>query len=412
MSIKNLSDWLSYFETLHAVGIDMGLARVSKVWKQLCTTHDIDSIATKKVITVAGTNGKGSACQMLSLLLTAQGYRVGMYTSPHIHHFSERVKINELEVSDSLLIRAFEAIEVARGEITLSYFEATTLVGLLVFAWEAVDFAILEVGLGGRLDAINVIDADAALITSIGLDHEAFLGTDLAQIAVEKAGICRPNCPAVYAESTVFPPLRHYLEQHQIPLQSLGSDYHIDNNHVIHNGKHYTLPTAITYQGKHQIRNAAAVVVLLATLKLLPKDLSALNTFSLPGRLQKIADSPDIIIDVGHNEAAALALAEFLRKQRPHYDHIYGVLGMLADKDHTAVLRAFDGLFDKLFIGSTQGDRGLTDTQLAETANRLLSIPIYPCGELHQALQIAKQQANANDLILAFGSFLVVEALT
>lgn len=409
---RDINAWLSYFETLHPVGIDMGLARVAAVWQTLCQTHVIDKIATQKVITVAGTNGKGSACQMLSLLLSAQGYRVGMYTSPHIHHFSERVKINGVEVVDDLLIQAFEAIETARGQTTLSYFEATTLVGLLVFAWQNVDFAVLEVGLGGRLDAINIIDADAALITSIGLDHEAFLGNDVAKIAVEKAGICRPHRPAVYAQTPLYDDVVSYCQQQSIPLFSLGRDYHIEVNHVVWQNQRYPLPNHVVAQGQHQVQNAAGVVVLLATLGLLPDDFSALNGFALPGRLQQIANHPNVIIDVGHNEAAAIALADFIRQQRPHYRRIYGVVGMLADKNHHAVLRIFDGLFDAVFIGSTDGERGFSAMALASIAENALTCPVTTSTTLPHALQAAKATAHADDLILAFGSFLVVEALT
>lgn len=407
----NLDAWLSYFETLHPVGIDMGLERVSRVWDRLCQHYQIKRVAQRQVISVAGTNGKGSACQMLSLLLISQGYRVGLYTSPHIHHFNERVKINQQSVSNSLLEKAFKAIDNQRGDITLSYFEATTLAGLLVFAWQQVDFAILEVGLGGRLDAINLIDADAALITSIGLDHKAFLGTDLAQIAVEKAGIFRPHRPAVYADNNSYQSVIDYCKSKHIPLWSLHHDYHIENEKLFFQGQYYDLPDKIKQQGDHQIRNVCGVIVVLALLDLLPDNLSVLADFYLPGRLEKIAQHPDIIIDVAHNEAAANALADFINKEKKHYDNIYAVVGMLADKDHQMVMKPFNGLFKKIFLGSTYGDRGLTAQQLAKYLDGTLTPPVQSYHYLSDALKAAKQQATPKDLILAFGSFLVAESL-
>lgn len=410
-----LADWLAHFERLHPVGVDMGLARVSQVWQALRQQHGIDRLAKEKIITVAGTNGKGSACKMLSLLLSAQGYRVGMYTSPHIHHFRERVQINGVEADDNMLIRAFEAVDSARGDVSLSYFEATTLVGLLVFAWQKVDFAVLEVGLGGRLDAINIIDADAALITSIGLDHEAFLGNDLAQIALEKMGICRPNAPCVYAESGVYASVVQFARDRHIQLFANGRDYTLTetDNRVIFGEQEYRIADNIVALGKHQAANCAGALLLLANLNLLPKDyLSPLVHFSLPGRLQTIGENPDILLDVAHNQASAQALANYLHGQCHRYNNVYAVIGMLRDKDHRAVLQAFDGVFTRVFCGSTQGERGFSDDKLAHLAADVLNCPIVACGRLSNALDKAKTTARPNDLIIAFGSFLVAEELT
>ncbi|PID33582.1 MAG: bifunctional folylpolyglutamate synthase/dihydrofolate synthase, partial [Thiotrichales bacterium] len=376
-----------HFETLHPVGIDMGLSRVARVWQRLCNHYSINQLATKKVITVSGTNGKGSTCQMLFLLLQEKNNRIGVYTSPHIHHFSERVQINGLSVTDEQLIQAFTAIETLRREISLSYFEATTLVGLLIFAWEKVDYAILEVGLGGRLDAINIIDADATILTSVGLDHANFLGTDLSQIAVEKAGIFRTDKPAIYGEQTVY--------------QS-----------VINYNKTYKLPKKLNDWGKHQLQNATSVVILLAQLNLLPNDYqSRLEQFSLAGRLQVIGHNPKIIVDVAHNTDAAIALADYIRSQH-HNGKIFAVIGMLKDKDHKAVLSVFDGLFDHIYFGGTLGERGFDSKELqtiyqqvSNTDNHIDSSS-YPT--LTEALNQAKTDASNTDVIYAFGSFLVV----
>lgn len=412
MMKKTLPDWLRHFEQLHPVGIDMGLTRVSQVWQHICREDHLSQLARQKVITVAGTNGKGSTCKMLSMLLSSQGYRVGMYTSPHIHRFNERIQINANKVDDNQLVRAFSLIDKRRGEISLSYFEATTLVSLLIFTWEQVDFAILEVGLGGRLDAVNIIDADAVIITSIGLDHEVYLGHDLSHIALEKAGVCRTNAPTVYAETGIYDSVLDFAETNYIPLLANGRDYTISKQQIHYGEKLLRLPEHITNLGTRQVANCAGALVLLTTLGLLPDNYAdILEHFSLAGRLQRIANTPCIMIDVAHNADSAHALADYLRHQRHDYNRCYAVIGMLNDKDHTAVLTAFIGLFDAVFAGRTEGLRGFSDTDLTNVATQVLNCPVSACGDLLSALDCAKQTSSPDDIIIAFGSFLVAEAL-
>lgn len=411
LSNPTLADWLTHFEQLHPVGIDMGLERVKTVWQRLCHSHQITRIAQQKIIIVSGTNGKGSVCQMLSLLLFDKQHRVGVYTSPHIHHFSERVQIDGQAVDDDRLIQAFAAIESARGNISLSYFEATTLVGLLVFAWQKVDFAILEVGLGGRLDAINIIDADAAVLTSVGLDHQAFLGDDLAQIALEKAAVFRPQKPAVYAAPHVLQSVLDFGKKNHIPLFINGRDYTYDGLNLSFNQQLYPLPQSIRKHGEHQLQNVAAVMVLLLTLKLLPPDYqSRLKNFALPGRLQVIAHSPTLIVDVAHNVDAAQALAKYIRQQ-PVQGKNYAVVGMLKDKDLIGVLSAFAGLFSHVYFGSTWGERGCDSQELLSLYRKHHHTPADAYPSLAEAVLAAKTAARPNDTIYAFGSFLVAEAL-
>ncbi len=420
---KTLDDWLIFYEKLHAVGIDLGLSRVQKVWKTLCETYHIQRIA-KRVITVAGTNGKGSTCQMLSCLLQQPDKKVAVYSSPHIHRFNERIKINDKEVSDKLIIRAFEAIEKARGETTLSYFEATTLACLLIFAWECVDEAILEVGLGGRLDAVNIIDADAVIITSIAQDHENFLGTDLSKIALEKVGVCRPQAPTVYAQAKIYDSVIAFADKLNTPLLVNQRDYQIidscDGNSysVRFQGSDYSLPEEIVYLGQHQIQNAAAVLVLLARLVCLPKNYTAcLSRFSLAGRLQKIGECPDVIVDVAHNEEAAQALAAFVLQQRKknQYKNYYAVMGMLKDKAHDKVFAALDGVFDGFYFAGTSGERGLCAEEIKRIYDGQVLVQKAPATSyesLKKALEKAKEAADDDDVVYAFGSFLVVEELT
>ena len=390
----------------------MGLSRVAKVWALLCAEFAIDKLASKKVFSISGTNGKGSTCQMLSLLLVADNTKVGVYTSPHIHQFSERVQINHLPADEGLLVKAFEAIERARGKISLSYFEATTLVSLLIFAWEKVDYAILEVGLGGRLDAINIIDADAAILTSVGLDHQDFLGDDLENIALEKAGIFRANKPAVYAHTHIYDKVLDSSKSQKVSLIVNGKDYQQKDNRVYFKSSIYEIPNNLFDLGQHQLQNASAVIVLLAYLDLLPADYhSRLQKFSLRGRLQLLQSSPDIIVDVAHNEAAARALADYIRKQ-PRKGKYYALIGMLKDKDHAAVLSVFTDVFDIVFFASTQGDRGYSSEDLQLLWKKMSAIPSVACLDFQQALKIIKKQSNFDDTIYAFGSFLVATALT
>lgn len=411
-SPKTLDQWLSYYEQLHPVGIDMGLVRVGEVWQALCQRDSIQRIATHQVITVAGTNGKGSTCQMLSLLLQDNHNKVGMYTSPHIHRFNERIQINQQAIDDAQIIDAFETIEAVRGDITLSYFEATTLAGLLIFARQHIDYAVLEVGLGGRLDAINILDADAAIITAIGLDHEDYLGHDVSQIAVEKMGVCRPQHPAVYGDRDCYQTVENYANNHSIALTVRGKDYHMQGNKVVFAGRQYALPDSLAKWGRHQFDNAAAVVVLLAIMGLLPNDYQArLREFALPGRLQVIANSPTVIVDVAHNPNAAQSLAMHIRSQS-HQGKLYAVIGMLKDKDHRSLLSTFTNCFDHVFFGTTSGQRGFSGEQLLGKWQTISSIPASSFENLPSALLAAKAVAKPNDTIYAFGSFLVVEALT
>ncbi len=410
--LSSVEDWLTYFENLHPVGIDMGLSRVSAVWEALRARNGIEKIATELVITVSGTNGKGSTCQMLSLFLCAEDTKVGVYTSPHIHHFNERVQIDGHVVGDELIIRAFEEIEDARGDTSLSYFEATTLVGLLIFAWERVDYAILEVGLGGRLDAINVVDADAVIVTSVGVDHEAFLGNDVASIAVEKAGVMRAGKPAVFAQPRVYQSVLDYAREHEVPLLSQGIDYQRDGTEIDFHGLCFHLPDSLLQWGEHQLQNAAAVVVLLSTLQLLPKDYrKRLENFSLSGRLQVIAENPRVIVDVAHNEDAALALASYIRQHKDG-GKTFAIIGMLCDKDHEKVLSLFDGIFDEVYFASTQGERGYTGHALQRIWERCCSAPSKVFDEFDDCLRDIRRISQNTDVVYAFGSFLVAEALT
>ncbi len=412
MNYKNIDDWLHHFETLHPVGIDMGLSRVATVWQKLCQHYHITHLANKKTITVSGTNGKGSTCKMLSLLLQNKDTKVGVYTSPHIHHFSERVQINGKNICDEKLIKAFSAIEHIRGEISLSYFEATTLVGLLIFAWEKVDYAVLEVGLGGRLDAINIIDADACILTSVSLDHTNFLGEDLEKIAWEKAGIFRKNKPAIYSQEKIYQSVIDYSKELNVPLIINGKDFQRKNLTISFQEKTYQLPEKIANLGQHQLQNATSVIVLLKILECLPNDYKKrLENFSLNGRLQLINNNPEITVDVAHNADAGKALANYIRNKN-HNGRIFAVIGMLKDKDHKALLSEFTGTFEHIYFATTKGDRGFSSENLQNIYKKNNANNCSHYTNITEALEAAKKDAHNSDTIYAFGSFLVVEELT
>lgn len=406
--MNNVEDWLKFYENLHPLGIDMGLTRIKEVWQRL----NIPAITKQKVITVAGTNGKGSACQMMQLLLANKGLKIGCYTSPHLFKFNERISIDSVQISDNALISTFEIIESVRGDVTLTHFEATTLAALIYFAEQQVDIAVLEVGLGGRLDAINIIDADAAIIMSIGLDHESYLGSDLKQIAVEKAGVFRPHKPAVFAGNRHSESAIEYCNSNQIPLIVNHQDYVIDYEayNFTYINQRYQLPTAIKQLGKHQIDNAAGVSVLLLTLGLInTDDLQKLAKFQLAGRLQKINSKPDVIIDVAHNIDAAAALAQHITKIKRNYASTTAIIAMLKDKDHKAILQIAADTFDQLIFTSTTGERGFSAEQLAEVYQQLNhQTPHKTFQTAKAAYQQTLQTSGEKDLLVVFGTFTIM----
>lgn len=346
LPLYSLQQWLQHLETLHPVGIDMGLERVSQVAKRMGL---LSSPIAPRVITVAGTNGKGSTLAMIDSVARAHGWRVGTYTSPHLLRYNERVKIDDQEADDQLLVQGFERVEQARlqgSEISLTYFEAGTLCGLWCLANAKLDLAVLEVGLGGRLDAVNIIDADVAIVTTIAQDHANFLGTDLAQIGREKAGIFRANRPAVLGSQTLPSSVAECAQVLAAPMFCLGQQF-----------AHQTMasePSQWRWQGQHPdgqrividelpepglpIDNAATALqaLVLAGLGLeAARVQAALSSVQLPGRLQWIGPW---CLDVGHNPHAAEYVVRHL-PQPPEGGRQWGLIGMLNDKDIDGVIQ-------------------------------------------------------------------------
>ena len=407
MRFSTLAEWLSWQETLHPSKIDMDLDRV----RYVADVMELRRPASVTV-TVAGTNGKGSSVAFLTAILHEAGYRVGTYTSPHVFRYNERVVIDGQPAADGLLCDAFRRIDAARGDTTLTYFEFGTLAALDVFQSSGLDVAVLEVGLGGRLDAVNVVDADCALITGIGIDHVAWLGEDREQIGAEKAAIFRSNRPAVCGDARPPASLLAAALEIEAKLFVRGKDFDAvlregDWDWKAEQGEWPALPKP-ALPGSFQIDNAAAVLMTLDCLRdVLPVPRAAidagLQNVSLPGRLQICEGSVQRIFDVAHNPQAAAAVADYLASQgRKGTTRV--VLGMLADKDVAGVFAALKDQVDKWYLGSVQDERGLEARELARRAALDAS-----CFEsLPAAYRQALAEAMPGDRIVVTGSFVGV----
>ncbi|AHN28947.1 Dihydrofolate synthase / Folylpolyglutamate synthase [Snodgrassella alvi wkB2] len=413
-----LSSWLQHLENGVAGGeIEMGLARVGAVR---------DRMGLKPVcplIVVGGTNGKGSVCAYLTQIYHEAGYRVGTLTSPHLLRFNERIAINGEAVADDLIVSAFEHIETARAEIPLTYFEFNTLAAVDVFIRQQVDVMILEVGLGGRLDAVNIFDADVAVITSVDLDHEAFLGDTVEKVAFEKAGIMRAGKPVICAQIPVPHSLSSHAAEVGADLLLLGRDFDCHKMEMqqwsyrfhpqkssLYTGEHarHALPIPVL-RGNFQLSNAACALTVLECLsERLPLDIGAIKRGLLrvrhPGRFQVLPGRPVTVLDVGHNPHAARALRSSLIAL-PYAEKRMAVFSMLADKDIDAVLEIIKDQFDCWLIAPLALPRGMTIQALQEKfiQHNITAVTAYP--DVKEAYQAALSEAGENDRIVVFGSF-------
>lgn len=411
VSSVTLEQWLAQIEAGHPTEIELGLDRVAEV----ATRMQID-LSPAKVITVAGTNGKGSTTAMLDSILRAGGYRTGVYTSPHFLRYNERIQLDGTAVSDQLICDAFSHIEQSRKEISLTYFEFGTLAALKVFADAKLDFVILEVGLGGRLDAVNIIDADLAILTSVALDHTDWLGDTLDQIGYEKAGIFRAERPALCGFTT--PPESVIDHAAQIGAQLLRRGVDFDLEHQGDLWSWHGLNGAgesVSYQDLPRpdlpLINAPAVlqaVNLLAPNVSLNEIKSGLENARMTGRMQRsrLAETP-MILDVAHNEEAARYLA--LRLQDSQIaGKMHLILGMLKDKDRAAVVRELSALKPVWHLVSLTGPRASTANELREFVKE--EATGYDSAK--EALEQIQAQLTPEDLVVVCGSFLTVtEAL-
>ena len=416
----SLEDWLSYLETIHSTEIDLGLARITKVAQRLqCHLKNV------KVITVAGTNGKGTTCAFLENALLSKGFKVAVYSSPHIHRFNERLRINKAEIDDAPLIAAFNQIEKARKEISLTYYEYTTLAAFIIMqslALESLlDYAILEVGLGGRLDATNMIDADIGVITSIDLDHQAFLGDTRELIGIEKAGILRTGKPAVVGEKNLPAKVLSHIEQLGCELTLRGQAFDLTTTEQ---GWLYQFEgRSFEYQKPHiPVDNVATALTVLSKLAIgfEHDEINALieNT-KVPGRTQLISTAPDVICDVAHNPHAARHLANFVANyqcqhtsQKPK--QVHAVVGMLSDKDIKGTIATMMVQVDHWYVAGLDIPRGASAEQLSQSIQELgivstnKSASVNAFDNIEQAYTIATDQAGEGDLVVVFGSFFTV----
>jgi len=410
----SLADWLARLEQLHPSAIDLGLERVRRV-------RDAMGLApTFPLIVVGGTNGKGSTCATLEAILGAAGYKTGLYTSPHLLRYNERVRIAGFDASDAELVAAFEKVDTARGDISLTYFEFGTLGAMAQFIDADVDVAILEVGLGGRLDAVNVFDPDAAIVTSVDLDHMEYLGDSREQIGFEKAGIYRAARAAICSDPTPPASLLEHARHIGADLRRVGQDFSAQRE-----GDHWTYQGAnVTWQalplpamlGAYQVRNAAGALAALESLQAcLPVNEAAIRaglaSAQVPGRFQRIAVAPDVILDVAHNPEAARALAATLREQ-PVAGRTLAVVGMLADKDAAGVFAALADAVDAWWTCTPASPRAQAAAALAATLRvQVGSAPISVQPDVSMALAAARSAAREGDRILVFGSFYTVAAV-
>lgn len=406
-----LDVWLEYLEQLHPVAIDMGLQRVHAVAEKM---HLLQPQA--RVITVAGTNGKGSTVRYLETILALSGYATGAYISPHLQHYSERVRINRQLLDDHAHVAAFAAVEQARGDISLSYFEFGTLAALWLFQRQPLDVLVLEVGLGGRLDAVNIIDADVAVLTSVGIDHIGFLGSDRSGIAAEKVGIFRPQRPAICGEPDMPNAVLETVRQRGVELLQVGQHFHYREQADSWSWWSASEQLLELPLPQLPLPNAATAVAALRALGLpiAPQALhDGLQQAREPGRLQQLAGPPLRLLDVAHNPHAAAFLADYLVKQFPQRS-VYAVVGMLHDKDIAGTLAALAGVVQRWYFADLTGPRGATAQQLAEAlaASGASTAEVHCFSAVtaaHQAAcAAALQQTNEAPLVLVCGSFYTV----
>ena len=414
MKSKGIDYWVEYIQGLHLRSIDLSLERVKEVY-ELLYPRGIDSV----IVNVAGTNGKGSCAEMLSSVYAAAGYSVGKYTSPHLVDFNERYEINRHAVNDPSLIDAFERVEAARRDIPLTFFEFGTLIAIDLFAQAELDVIIMEVGLGGRLDAVNILDADVAMITNISIDHTSWLGDTVEQIALEKAGVARADRPVVVASKSAPASLFERLEDIGAELHCYSDSYNAElsassqtwtwfNGQKIIQG----LPWPFAQSGV-QIDNAAGVLMVVECLSdRLPVSSDSISrglaSAQLAGRCQLLEKQPSIIFDVSHNEASVIRLSQFIQRHMKlnGLARCLVVCGMLKDKDIEKSLMPMQGIADAWFLSSIHNERGASAIELS--AHLPVEEQVECFSDVVDAYMAARSAVKKCDCLVVFGSFHIV----
>lgn len=416
MRSDSLADWLTYLETLHPKTIEMGLNRVNQVRLRLALTPEFP------IIMVGGTNGKGSVCAMLESILFCAGYKVGCYTSPHLLHYNERVRTDKKEIDDETLCQVFEQIDIARKDCqtSLTFFEFGTLAAMCVFVKAQVDVAILEVGLGGRLDAVNIFDADCSILTGIDLDHVEYLGDTREKIGFEKAAIFRKNKPAICAEIDLPDSVNQQVASTGANFFQFAKEFGFSKKDAQWDfwgpkGWRYSLPFP-ALRGEKQLQNASTCLAALDTLhELLPVNMNdvreGLAEAVIIGRFQVVSTQPMIILDVAHNPSAASVLSANLVATKPT-GRTYAVFAMLQDKDISGVVKELKNDIDFWLVSTTCSLRAATvdyvinEIHKAGITNEKNIIHKFP--DCVAAFVFACEQATKNDRICIFGSFYTV----
>jgi dihydrofolate synthase / folylpolyglutamate synthase len=418
--LKTLQDWLAHCERMHPVAMDLSLERTVQVARQLGLHFSVP------VVTVAGTNGKGSTCAMLEAIALQAGYRVGLYQKPELVHFEERCRIGGQPVAAADLVPHFEAVEQARGDITLTKFEFSTLAIARLLSHAPLDLVILEVGLGGRYDAVNAVDCDCAVITSIDIDHTEYLGTDRESIGLEKAHVMRPGKPAVVSDPVPPKSVVAHAQAIGADLWLVGRDFNHSGDRQqwawSGRGKRYNGLAYPALRGANQLVNAAGVLAAFEALReRLPISAQAVRTglalVDLPGRFQIVPGQPTLVLDVAHNPHAVAALALNL-DQMGYHPATHAVFGAMRDKDITGLLTRMAGRVDHWHFCDLPTPRAASAQELATALQALAAtLPAVPKAtvECHPqpaaALRAALGQADPADRIVVFGSFYTVGAV-
>lgn len=410
----SLQGWLAYIESQHVQPIALGLDRVTQVRNALGQQQKCP------LIIVGGTNGKGSVCAILECILLCAGYRIGLYTSPHLLAYNERVRVNGKPVADNELCKAFSGVETARtglDHLPLTYFEFGTLAAWEIFSHSDLDAIILEVGLGGRLDAVNVYEPDCAVVTGVDLDHQDYLGSDREQIGFEKAGIFRSGKPAICGDPNPPETLLAHAAEIGASLKLIGRDYGFIRQEQQWQfwdwqGRRSGLAHP-ALRGGIQLANASTVFAVLDTLRdVLPVAMQDIRRgmmeVELPGRFQVIPGRPTVVLDVAHNAQAAAVLADNLGNMGFH-PQTWAVFGMLVDKDIAAVIRAMKSRIGRWLPCTLPGPRAATASMLVKLLREEgVADPLQEYQSPAKAFVFAQEHAKENDRILAFGSFLTV----
>lgn len=415
---QSLHGWLNYISHQHRAEIVMGLERVRAVWESMGTPQSPINIM------VGGTNGKGSTCAMLESILGIAGYKTGLYTSPHLVHFNERVRLGGKSAGDADFITAFATVEAARRslaeDVPLTYFEYTTLAALSMFARAHLDVAILEVGMGGRLDAVNIVDADASIVMNVDLDHQSYLGDTIEKIGLEKAHIYRAGFPAIFADVNPPASLLAYAARVGADLRLLNRDY----RYSVMQGQwqffgrdaaRHSLPMP-ALRGSYQLKNASAALAALEALRnQLPVSQGHIKRGLLevewPGRLQVLPGRPTVVLDVAHNPHAARALCDALGTMA-YFENTYAVFGMLQDKDIDQVIEIIKVRIDFWCVAGLEKSAGARGASSEMLAQKLVAHGVEGRFSRHVdiagAFAAARARAGQNDRILVFGSFYTV----